>query len=744
MRVDWAAGSDGTGSSRTPYRTVNEAVSALRTNGGARDVVIAPGIYYFPETLELDERLSGVTIRAEKEGTVVFSGAEPVVGWRSVENAPFWEAEVAGVREGKRFFRSLIVNGRLATRAQYPAGTNRLYNTGVWNVRWMSSVGNGWERPPTRDELVVMPYRAGDLPTDFDCASAEVRVFHMWNESLVRVASNDTAQAKLFFREPMECPAGAHRRNGYVIHNTREGLTEPGQWRLDCTVGKLVYWPLPNEDMTKIRVFAPKTETLLSIVGKPGQPVTNVTIRGIAFEGTRPPMRRASFGGVGLPGALAVRDAAGCVFTNLRFVNTGAIGATFWKCRDCRVTDSVFEDTGSCAMTASTMTNFVFRANKIHRTGRVFQSACGVSVNGLDVHFAANEISDTPYCGVCFGGQRVVFENNRVSRVMTLLHDGAAFYGGGNGNCVMRGNYVTDIAPNGKGNGCSAFYFDEGAYDGLVESNRTEGVALPVHNHMARRIMVRGNDFRMNGDCRITFARCRDSVFVDNVCRYAGTLTLPDATVFREWKGNTFIANGVPTNAAPVVLHQKKQWDKFKALPIAQTPVFDGTLDASLWPGVWQNVWRGEDFTDMGGAPRLVRAAYDATNVYFAVRAALFRHETMPTGHDWEKDGGVEFAFEKFRLRGFPDGTSEGATAFYGGLRRTDKSGYGKDFIYVFRVPWSSFGLAAVPTTNLEIPFNVSIRDGLYNETRWWESPSSDTRLTGRMIFQTANKDKQK
>jgi hypothetical protein len=41
----------------------------------------------------------------------------------------------------------------------------------------------------------------------------------------------------------------------------------PGQWYLDRTAGRVVYWPLPGQDMTKAKVIAPILERILSIVG---------------------------------------------------------------------------------------------------------------------------------------------------------------------------------------------------------------------------------------------------------------------------------------------------------------------------------------------------------------------------------------------------------------------------------------------------------------------------------------------
>jgi acyl-CoA synthetase (AMP-forming)/AMP-acid ligase II len=33
-------------------------------------------------------------------------------------------------------------------------------------------------------------------------------------------------------------------------------MTEPGQWYLDRTAGKVVYWPVPGEEMSEAEVLA--------------------------------------------------------------------------------------------------------------------------------------------------------------------------------------------------------------------------------------------------------------------------------------------------------------------------------------------------------------------------------------------------------------------------------------------------------------------------------------------------------
>jgi len=53
----------------------------------------------------------------------------------------------------------------------------------------------------------------------------------------------------------------------YVLWNLCEGMNEPGQWCVDYRNGKLVYWPLPDEDMSRIEVIVPTIESITQIHG---------------------------------------------------------------------------------------------------------------------------------------------------------------------------------------------------------------------------------------------------------------------------------------------------------------------------------------------------------------------------------------------------------------------------------------------------------------------------------------------
>jgi hypothetical protein len=102
-----------------------------------------------------------------------------------------------------------------------------------------------------------------------------------------------------------------------IVLNTREGMNHPGQWYLDRTAGKLVYWPLPGQDMMKLQVVAPTMESIVCIAAKSKTLPADITLRNMAFHCTTQPLRTVGFGGAGFDGAVKIVKADRCVLKNL-------------------------------------------------------------------------------------------------------------------------------------------------------------------------------------------------------------------------------------------------------------------------------------------------------------------------------------------------------------------------------------------------------------------------------------------
>ncbi len=525
-----------------PLATLVAARDAARKVGidQPRRIVLRAGEYCLDEPFTLGPDDSNLTIEAipdpqrtrllEVSGAggieapiepVTLYGGRLVTGWKP-DGDRFWSAELPEVAEGKWDFRMLVVNGRFCRRARLPAEGYFTHLT-EFKVPWMSTTGGGWQRKPTEDELTTMQYRPEDLGPWLDLKNAEITVYHMWDESVVGVKSLDPATQIIRFTNPGGHPPGAFGVRNYVVWNVQEGMTEPGQWYLDRTAGKVVYWPLPDEDMAQAKVIAPKAFSIIKIAGSEGNPVRNIRIAHLTLSVTNTPLKAGGFGAGAFDGAMHAWQTEGCSVEALVVCNVGGQGikadrSTGFSVRGCEV-----HDTGACGIMARS-DGAVVEGNMVHYVGVTYPSAIAVWGGGKGNRIAHNTIHDTPYTAIACGGEDHLIEGNLIYHAMQELKDGAGIYITFCKRITLRGNYIRDIAEVG-GYGSSAYYLDEQAEDCLVEGNLSLRVPRPSHNHMAKNNTIRNNVFVCEGNAVLTFPKCEGFTFERNVIVAPGKVT---------------------------------------------------------------------------------------------------------------------------------------------------------------------------------------------------------------------------
>lgn len=535
QRADVAAdGRDG------PVASLARAVElarGLRRNGAPRRIVVLPGEYFVDRTIVLGPDDSDLTIEAsDPAAPPTFVGGRTLRNWRA-DGEHFVAVDLPEVKSGQWDFRALIVGGKLRPRARLPREGVFEHETD-FPVPWMSSTGGGWKRKPTEEELTTMRYREGDLGEWLETKNAEITVFHMWDESVTGVASIDPSARRLRFSAPCGHPPGAFGVKKYVVWNVREGMTEPGQWHLDRAAGKVVYWPLPGEDMGKTRTVAPTLQTIIRLAGQKDKPVRRVTLRSLRFEATNTPLVAGGFGAGNFPGAVEMFHAEDCRLTGLEIANVAGQGVKASELADCSIEGCHVHDVGACGIKFTGRCDV--RRCQVHHNGRIYPSGIAVwggGSGGKICRIEHNTIHDTPYSAVVCGGDDHRIEHNRIFRAMQVLHDGAGIYVGFGKRMVLRGNWIHDIVDTG-GYGASAYYLDEQAEDCVVEGNLSVRVARPSHNHMARRNTIRGNVFVCDGDASITFPRSADFTLENNVVVAGGSIRLSGIQAVTAAKNN--------------------------------------------------------------------------------------------------------------------------------------------------------------------------------------------------------------
>ena len=349
---------------------------------------------------------------------------------------------------------------------------------------------------------------------------------------------------------------------------------------------------------------------------------------------------------------------------------------------------------------------------RICHVGLMFPAASVAGVSGNRTTVRGCELFDGPYSGIIGGGTDLIFENNLIHHVMRVLHDGAAIYGNMTRG-VMRGNVARDITPNGKGFGASAYYYDEGATDCVVERNVAIGVARPVHHHMTRNTQVRDNVFVSDGDMSISFQNSIGATFERNTCVLNGKFNVGFPEAVRSWTGNRVyrtLPGGERTeigNAAPELRQQRPQ-GPLAAVRADAVPACDGEFAGGEWPGKWSALNRDGQRRMIGGPTSFVRAAWDGTNlgvddgVELVVAGKTFR----------------AYACGAFDASAFPGG---GVSAHAGRRKGWKPWDWSKQLVYEVAIPFAALGVKPAP--GVKIPFNAHVHNGEFSEDRWWDPP---------------------
>lgn len=749
-----AEGTDG------PFASLAAALVASRKQPAQpRQIILAPGRYYVEKTLSLDPTDSRLTIQGAGQGKTILYGGRQITGWRP-DGDHLWVADVPEAKDGTWDFRALVVNDRLCPRARLPE-TGRFTHETTFPVRWMSSAGGGWERKPTQQELTTLRYRAGDLGPWLSVRNAEVTVFHMWDESMVGLAAHDPATRTLTFSNPSAHPPGAFGVQSYVVWNIREGMTRPGQWYLDRDQGRVVYWPLPGEDMGKALVVAPTVESILEVTGKRDNPVRDFTLKDLTLSTTNTPCKAGGFGASAYRGAVQINGGQNLQILNLEITNTAGNAIREYSTKDLLIQGCHLHDLGAGGLRTGGGTG-TLAANRIHHIGLIYPSAVALAGGGSELYvIRRNEIHDTPYSGMTIGGTGTIIEENLLYRCMQELQDGAAIYVGGARGAILRRNVVRDIVKHGEGYGVSSYYLDEKCRDCLVEGNLSIGVARPTQNHMTLNCTIRNNVFIADGDVDLSFPRSSGIRFIDNMVQLNGKLNVNDPDAVAQWSGNLIVQSGdispAIDDALPVAPRATRQNPVYtNVLALSKAPSLDGKMEGDEWPAGGISLGELPDQRRARGAPVTAKICADAENLYVAVAVVAMYPEDRKLGTVWGTDEGVEIAVQGTRadgspvtyvLRGFTNGSF--SCLPLAGASPEEADAFGKLVGYgaaVDRTIWRSewrIPLAAlrfVPKDRASVPLNITVyrsEDAQYIQWAGTLGETWDLTRAGRALFRS-------
>lgn len=499
------------GTYNEPFATLQSAIEKSRDANIRKPVkIIIHKGDYFDTKIELAAIDSNLTITAAKGEQPVLYGGKRLSNWN--QDGKFISVKLPSVCDRIWDFRSLIVNGKSRFRARLPESGGFTHES-VFDVKWMSTTAGGWQRNPTEKELTTMIYKKGDLGSWLDLKNAELCLYHSWDESVVGLSANDTINRILTFSTQAFYPAGSFsnikKAHTYVVWNIVQGMTNPGQWYLDRSEGKLVYWLLPDEDINTIDVIAPTTESVFVISDN----TSNITLSGLTIRCTTTSLMSPGFGAGFLSAAI---DSKGnkCKFENLTIEQVGG-----WAIKVEGAKNSIrycnIRNTGAGAIKFNGDDGIV-TDNIINKTGEIYPSSIALFGNGARTTVAHNEMNCSPYSAIGFTGHYALIENNLITDAMQVMNDGAAIYLGGSKNSLIKGNVV--IGSGGiNGRREEGYYFDENSFECILEGNYAFNTTYPLHNHMNSKCIIRNNLFIDERSSSLTFHRASDMVFEKNI-----------------------------------------------------------------------------------------------------------------------------------------------------------------------------------------------------------------------------------
>ncbi|HWH71266.1 MAG TPA: right-handed parallel beta-helix repeat-containing protein, partial [Candidatus Sulfotelmatobacter sp.] len=331
---------------------------------------------------------------------------------------------------------------------------------------------------------------------------------------------------------PVGHPPGAFGVKTYCLWNLKEGMTQPGQWYFDRRRNRIVYWPLPGEDMARAETIVPTQRVILKVDG-----ATNVTLRNLELSVTTVPLITGGFAAGAFDGAIQLANARGIRIDGVRVRNVAGHGLkTAGRANNLEVANCELSNCGAGGVYVHGSSNTVYNC-LIHDVGLMFPSAMGINGGGEHSLLAHNEIHDTPYSAIDFGAKNSVIASNLIHHCMKVLHDGAGIYVFGARNSSICGNFIRDIVDTG-GYGASAYYLDETTRDCVVEHNVSLNVARPSHNHMATNNIIRHNVFITHGDMKLTFPRSTGFALEENVLYANGAITFEGIDKVATWSRN--------------------------------------------------------------------------------------------------------------------------------------------------------------------------------------------------------------
>jgi hypothetical protein len=506
--VDNSGNDRNSGSSSHPVATLQKALDLSR-NSKVRKIVIAEGNYY-DVSVTLTDKDSGLKISGEAGKKVRLYGGRFFGKWE--QKGKWLEAQIPDSLWPALDFRILIINDSLRQRARLPE-TGAFRHKSEWPYLWQSSQG-GWSKKPTEEELTTLIYDPADIGSWLDTRNAELTVFHAWDDSYVALSGIDTIKHSLKFANAATHPAGAfaswagEKTHQYIVWNIKQGMTKPGQWFVDRTHRKLVYWPFSFENAASLNAMIPTKSHIIQI----DKIASGISMENLEFSCSGAPVCNTGYATANITGAIVADQVSNLSLKNIQ-VKKVAGWAVKLTGTGISVSDCEFSETGAGGISYNGNHIRIERCG-IHDLGKLYFGAVGIMGDGDNNLISHCELYNIPYCAINGIGSKSVAEFNLIYNFKQMMVDGGAIYTGGVDSMIYRNNAV--ICRKGNTIEGWTYYFDELAKNCIMENNLAVNTRVPVHHHMANDLLMRNNIFIDEGLQTISYPLCSNLNFSGN------------------------------------------------------------------------------------------------------------------------------------------------------------------------------------------------------------------------------------
>jgi hypothetical protein len=557
-----------------PVTTIEMARNIIRRLKGIGklykpvNVWIRGGRYILNEPITFTDADSWpVTYAPYQDEQVFIESGKTITGWKveKLGTIDVWVTEIQEVVLGKKYFRQLFVNGERRQRTRLPkSGYYRMENVPGLDrtIFFGDQVFNGTD---------VFNYKPGHIKNWKNINDVDVIVDHAWVDERMPIETIDESTRLVKSNRKSVFALMDDVTDDYSVYfveNVFEALSEPGEWYLDRSNGKLHYIPMPGEKIEEVEIIAPNLEQLIKIKGKPEENkyVDHIRFENITFQYTdwhQPKLYGMStFGflsenvatspqaGVHVPGAIYLEGARYCTFEECKISHAGFYGIELADgCFSNSIVGNEISDIGAggikvngsdakglaCRRTG----NNRITDNSIFSGGNVFRCSVGIlMVHSFGNLVSHNHIHHLFYTGISSGflwgyednvcKDNVIEKNNIHDIGMGAMSDMGGIYTlGVQPGTVIRGNVIHDIVK--KNYGGNGLYLDQASSNIVIENNIIYNVSSHgIAQHYGRENLIRNNIIAFCGE----------------ECVHPGKLESHNAI--------TFIRNIVITNGKPV------------------------------------------------------------------------------------------------------------------------------------------------------------------------------------------------